>query len=347
MGTRTSRVAGALAVALLAPLFATPATPARAADVDNYWKVDVWGHPVEPYAQIPEELDAGSPGSWVQLAGKLPVQCEAKGILIDTGGSGETGDQLAYELADHNYENPTKAAAANPETRRATKDDKVTFPNGPEAKAECASPTSGAGTATWGRYLSKDFSFESASSDSTETKSSDEGSIVTETTNKIQGIKMGPLSIGTVFSWLKVEFRESAEPVISYKIDISGITDGQSQTGAGYPGVARAGQGLLGRDLTSQFNSQVKSGQSGFKPLGKYGLRILEPRIGYSRSQRYVVEISALDGLFGLAARQNQIGDGFGMRLGVSRAAGRYELNGKPAPHNGYEYLDDPTFGFY
>jgi hypothetical protein len=91
----------------------------------------------------------------------------------------------------------------------------------------------------------------------------------------------------------------------------------------------------------------VKQGQPGFKPLGKYGLRILEPRIGYSHSLRYVVEVSALDGLFGLAARQNQIGDGFGMRIGVSRAAGRYELNGKPPPSNGYGYLDDPTFGFY
>ena len=43
-----------------------------------------------------------------------------------------------------------------------------------------------------------------------------------------------------------------------------------------------------------QFNTQVKGGQSAFKTLGTYGLRVLEPRIGYSRSQRYVVEISAL-----------------------------------------------------
>jgi hypothetical protein len=178
-------------------------------------------------------------------------------------------------------------------------------------------------------------------------KSSEQGSIVAETTNKVQGAKIGPLSIGTVLSWLKVEFRQSAEPVISYRIELTGIHDGQSQSGAGYTGVALAGQGILGRDLANQFNSQVKGGQPGFKTLGKYGLRVLEPRIGYSRSQRYVIEISALDGLFGLAARQNQIGDGFGMRIGVSRAAGRYELNGKPAPHDGYGYLDDPTFGFY
>jgi hypothetical protein len=337
-----TRVAGALAVALLATL----AAPAGAAEVDNYWKVDVWGHPVEPYAQIPEELDAGSTGAWAQLSGKLPVQCEANGTLIDTGGSGETVDQLGYELSDHNYHNPGKAAAANPENRNPVKSSVTTFPNGPESKAECSSPTSGASSATWGRYLSKDFSFESASSDSTNTKSSDEGSIVTDTTNKLQGVKIGPLSIGTVFSWLKVEFRQSQEPLISYKIDISGITDGQSQSGAGYTGVSLAGQGIVGRDLASQFNSQVKGGQPGFKPLGKYGLRILEPRIGYSRSARYVVEVSALDGVFGPAAREGQIGNGFGMRIGVSRAAGRYELNGKPPPSSGYPYLDDPTFGF-
>jgi len=339
-----TRVAAALAAALMTSLLAAPA---RAADVDNYWKVDVWGHPVEPYAQIPEELDAGSPGSWAQLTGKLPVQCEANGTLIDTGGSGETVDQLGYELSDHNYHNPGKAAAANPENRNPVKSDVSTFPNGPESKAQCASPTSGASSSTWGRYLSQDFGFESASSDSTDTKTTEQGSIVTETTNIVHGLKIGPLSIATVMSWLKVEFRQSAEPLISYRIDISGIADGQSQSGAGYTGVALAGQGLVGRDLANQFNTQVRQGQPGFKPLGKYGLRILEPRIGYSHSERYVVEVSALDGLFGLAARQNQIGDGFGMRIGVSRAAGRYELNGKPAPHDGYGYLDDPTFGFY
>ncbi len=51
--------------------------------------------------------------------------------------------------------------------------------------------------------------------------------------------------------------------------------------------------------------------------------------------------------MLGFAARQGQIGEGFGFRLGVSRSAGRYEAPGKVAPHEGYEYMDDPTFGFY
>ncbi len=88
---------------------------------------------MEPYAQIPEELQAGSPGTWSQLQGALPTRCEGIGTLIDTGGGGVTVDQLAYELADRQYENPTKAWAANPATRNAAKDEVVTFPGGPKA----------------------------------------------------------------------------------------------------------------------------------------------------------------------------------------------------------------------
>ena len=341
-GRSGTRVAGFLAAALAATMLVAPA---GATGDDTNWKVDVWGHPFEPYAQIPEEIQAGSPGTWAQLQGPVPTRCEAIGTLIDTGGGGVTVDQLAYELADRQYENPTKAWAANPETRHATKAEVATFPNGPTAESECTTPTSGTAAATWGRYLSDGFSFEGSSSDSI--NHAGDGVVVTETTNKVQGVAIGELSIGTVLSWLKVEFRPSEEPTISYLIELTNVTDGQSHSGAGGGGIALAGQGVAGHDLAQQFNGQVKNGEGAFETLGKYGLRILEPRVGYSKSHRYVVEISALDGLFGLGARQGQIGHGQGFRLGVSRAAGRYELVGQPAPSEGYEYLDDPTFGFY
>jgi hypothetical protein len=334
-------------MALVAALAATTlVAPAGATDGDTIWKIDVWGHPFEPYAQIPEELDAGSPGTWTQLQGAPPTRCETIGTLYDSGGGGVTGDQLAYELADHNYENPTKAWAADPETRNPKKDAVTTFPNGPTALAECTSPTSGTASATWGRYLSKDFSLEGSSGDSSN-KVIDDNHIVTESTNVVFGFKLGPLSIDKVFSWLKVEYKPSVEPVISYKIEMTGISDGQKSTGFGGTGLLLAGQGVPGSDFTKQFNSQVKGGQSAFKTLGTYGLRILEPRVGYSRSQRYVVEISAIDGMLGFAARQNQTGQAGGFRLGVSRSAGRYERQGVQGPHNKYEYMDDPTFGFY
>jgi hypothetical protein len=336
------RVAGALAAALAATMLVAPA---GASEEDSVWKVDVWGHPFEPYAQIPEELQAGSTGTWSQLEGALPTRCEALGTLVDTGGGGVTVDMLAYELSDRQYENPTTAHSANPETRFAPKAEKATFPNGPTAKSECASPTSGTASATWGRYLSEQFSFEGSSSDTTNKQVDD--TLVTETTNKVHGLKVGKLSIGTVLSWLKVEYKASEEPTISYRIELSNVTDGQSNSGAGATGIALAGQGLAGKDVPQQFNGQAKGGEGSFKTLGKYGLRLVEPRVGYSKSHRYVVEVSALDGLIGFAARQNQIGEGFGFRLGVSRSAGRYERVGTPAPTEGYGYMDDPTFGFY
>lgn len=335
-------VAGLLAATLAAAMLVAPA---GATDEDAAWRVDVWGHPMEPYAGIPEELHTGSPGTWAQLQGAVPTRCEVIGTLIDTGGGGVTVDQLAWELSDHQYENPTKAWAANPETRNATKHQVATFPHGPTANAECTSPTSGASDANWGRYLSDSFSFESSSSDTT--NKAVEGLVVTETTNKVQGVKVGPMSIGSVLSWLKVEYKPSVEPTVSYRIEITGITDGNSASGAGHSGIILAGQGVAGKDLAEQFNAQVKSGEGTFKTIGKYGLRVLEPRVGFSRSGRYVVELSALDGWFNVAARENQVGHVAGFRLGVSRSAGRHELPGQPSPSEGYEYIDDPTFGFY
>jgi hypothetical protein len=337
---------GFTGMALVAALAATMlVAPAGAANEEQVLRVDVWGHPFEPYAQIPEEIAAGSPGTWSQLQGNLPNRCQAIGTLYDTGGGGVTVDALAYELSDRNYANPSTSFAANPETRNTKSAAVSTFPNGPSTKAECATPTSGVAAATWGRYLSPNFSIEGSSSDTT--NKTIDNLAVTETTNKVFGLKAGPLSIDTIVSWLKVEYRPSAEPIVSYKIELAGISDGQKQTGLSGTGVALAGQGLAGGDVAKQFNSQVKGGQSGFKTLGKYGLRVLEPRVGYSRSQRYIFEISALDGVFGFAARQNQIGEGFGFRLGVSRSAGRFENAGQVAPHEKYDYMDDPTFGFY
>ena len=319
-------------MALVAALAATTlVAPAGATDGDTIWKIDVWGHPYEPYAQIPEEIDAGSPGTWTQLQGAPPTRCETIGTLYDSGGGGVTVDQLAYELADHNYANPTKAWAANPETRHPAKAAVTTFPNGPTSQAECKSPLEGTASATWGRYLSEDFSIEGSSSDSSN-KVIDDNHIVTESTNVVFGLKVGPLSIDKVFSWLKVEYQPSAEPMISYKIEMAGISDGQKSTGLGGTGIIVAGQEVPGSDLAKQFNSQAKGGQGSFKTLGTYGLRLLEPRVGYSGSQRYVVEISALDGTLGFAARQNQVGQGGGFRLGVSRSAGRYERQGVQGP---------------
>jgi hypothetical protein len=339
-----TRIASALAAALAATMLVGPA---GADSEDHIWKVDVWGHPMEPYAQIPEELQTGSPGTWAQLQGALPRRCETVGALLDTGGGGVTVDQLAYELSDKNYENPAKAWAANPPTRNAEKDQMTTIPNGPTATAACSTPNSGTAAATWGRYLSEGFSFESSSSDTSNELVEDEQLFITETINKVHGVKVGPLSVGFVLSWLKVEYRPSVEPIVSYRIELGGISDGQQHSGAGATGLVLAGQGIPGSDVSKQFNAQVKGGESSFKTLGKYGLRVMGPRVGYSRSHRYVIEISAFDGLLGLAARENQAGQGAGWRVAVSRSAGRYEVIGTPAPAEGYEYIDDPTFGFY
>ncbi len=224
----------------------------------------------------------------------------------------------------------------------------TTFPNGPAAKAECTSPTwPGRRPATWGRYLSEDFSLESSSSDTTN-KVIDDNLIVTETTNNVfraQG-RTAVDRLGAQLAEGGVQAVGRADRLLPDRAHRHQRRAEQQRRSAA-PGSSWPARGSPAATSRKQFNSQVKGGQSAFKTLGKYGLRILEPRVGYSRSQRYVVEISALDGMLGFAARQNQIGQGFGFRLGVSRSAGRYERQGVQGRTTGYEYMDDPTFGFY
>ena len=85
---RGRAITGMALVAALGACAATMLVAPAGADEEQVIRVDVWGHPFEPYAQIPEEIAAGSPGTWSQLQGNIPSRCQAIGTLYDTGGGG-------------------------------------------------------------------------------------------------------------------------------------------------------------------------------------------------------------------------------------------------------------------
>jgi hypothetical protein len=330
------KIAGLAGVALLATM--TFASASGAETTDTGWLVDGYGHPVEPYVEIPGEMRTGVPATQAGLEG-MPERCQAIGHLYDLG----LFDGVGSILTENQYKNPTRAWAINPASSQPTKDEKATYPGGPKASAECTSPTSGVSEGTVGPFANEALSLEAASSKTTTTKAPDADLIVSESTNRVTGLKTGDLHIASVLSWLKVEFQPSAEPKVSYRIELGGVNDGKSFSGANYQGLVLAGQGVAGGDLAKQFNEQTKANRDALKAIGRYGLRILEPRVGVSKSGRYVFELSALDGVYSPASRNGQVGQSFGFRLGVSRAAGRYEVHGQPSPHDGYGYLADPS----
>lgn len=333
------RVLGIGSAALLAAL---PLASVSGAEPDGsaHWLIDVYGHPVEPYYQIPGEFRISVPATQAGLEGAVPERCEAIGYVYDLGFL----DSLGQILSENQYKNPTKAWAINPPSAQPIKAEKATYPGGPRALGDCTEDKNAVAVGTLGPVADQALSFEGGSSKSTTTKVSD-NLVVSESTNRVTGVKAGELSIASVLSWMKVEFHPSAEPKVSYRVQLAGLNDGKSYSGAEQKGLVLAGQGIAGGDLAKQFNEQAKANKDALKALGQYGFQIFEPKVGYSASGRYVLESAALDGVFFPTARQGTIGQAIGFRLGVSRAAGRFEKDGYPAPHEGYQYMADPALG--
>jgi len=333
------RIIGFAGVALLASLTLVPASGAE--ELNGQWLVDGYGHPVEPYIQIPGEFRTAVPATQAGIEGAAPLRCQAIGYFYDGGIADSVGQILTY----NQFNNPTKAWAINPPTARPEKDEKSTYPGGPKATADCPNSTHSEADSTLGPLVSESLSIEGGSSRTTTVKAEDNPLITSESINRVTGVKAGDLSIASVLSWLKVEFSPSAEPKISYRIELGGVNDGKSFSGASYHGLVLAGQGVGGAELAQQFNEQAKANKDALKALAGYGLSIFAPRVGFSAAGRYVLEISALDGSFSPAARSGNIGQTMGIRLGAARVAGRYEANGEPSPHDNYQYLADPGFG--
>ena len=352
MWGRTAKgVVGMLAVAALAGTGlvstsgADEAEEAQAAGLDTYYLVDVTGHPHEPYAELPEEVPAGYPSTYIELQqDPLPIRCEVISGVYDPS---TVVDAVAYMLSQEKYQNPTKAWAVNPPDSRPSKAQKATFPNGPQADAECMTTTSGKGSATFGRYLSENFSIDFGSSESTNQLLPGQDTIVSESTNKLFGFKAGPLSIDSIASWLKVISKANEVPSVEYRIELHGIRNGKDVGGAfGSQGLVIAGQGVAGEDMVQQFNTQVNSQRKAFETLGQYGFEIVRPQFGVATTGRYVFEVSAMDSVIGAAARREELGHGFGYRLGVSRVATKYGVYGEPAPTTGYDdEVEDPRIG--
>jgi len=330
---------GMLSLALLAgtglvrPAGADESDRSKVDGRTTYYVTESEGRPFEPYTELPTELNTGAPSTDTELQmAPAPVHCEAISAFFDPGA---VPDALAGLFTEGKYQNPQKPYAKNPGGTYPTKASVGQAP-GPYASAECPSDTNAVATASFGRYVSDQFSVESASSDSTQQRVEADNVIVSETTNKLQGLKVGALSISSVLSWLKVEFRPGVDPKVSYRLELSGIHNGDQPAGAlGDQGVAFSGQNVGGNDWVKQFNDQMDKNKDALKTLFTYGLRVLQPT--FTRNQRssadrggsvypYYYQLAAIDGVLEPTARQNQTGHGFGFRLGTSRVGGNWDF---------------------
>ena len=248
LGRTTKRVLSILGVTILAATGVATEGGAVEAE-DSSWLVDIYGHPLEPYTQIPDEIQTGFPSSSAGLEG-MPHRCQTTGAIYDLG----LGEGVILIVSENQYKNPTRAHAINPPSSKPEKEEITTFPGGPGAVADCKSPLSGVGQASTGPVSSEALTVAAASTKSTTVKKEGERLIVSETLNQLKGIQAGEMRIGSLLSWLKVEYHPSQEPKISYRIELGGINDGKQFSGAGQQGLVLGGQYVAGADLAKQFN---------------------------------------------------------------------------------------------
>jgi hypothetical protein len=148
--------------------------------------------------------------------------------------------------------------------------------------------------------------------------------VISEAVTKLQGVKLAEVSVRQLESWLKVDWRVSQEPVVSYRLAVSGLFNGADAVLLnGERGVVLQGKDLAGSEFVKQFNQQSKQHEKALEQLGTYGFRLVEPQLYQDASGRYVVEGFVVNAGFGFAARKNQMGHFQGMRLAAATVTGR------------------------
>ncbi|MGH9000369.1 MAG: hypothetical protein ACRDY7_13380 [Acidimicrobiia bacterium] len=299
-----------------------------AALVSNFaWAASTTGRVFEPYAEIPYEFYPGAPMSQVDI--DSPARCETYAAAYFAG--------VAFEEAIlgtiPGYMNPSLARSTNPEQSTTPEKDEIgQAAGGPHYLAECPSELSGHGLARDGGFASDQASLAGGYSETSSALDPDEELITSETVTSLTNLRLGELSIRQIDSWLKTELAPDAEPKVSYRITLQGISNGSAapaSSGAddvfaiSNGGLTLGGQDVGGSDLVEQFNSEAEKNEKALEQLGRYGFRFLAPRFVNDQG-RYTVESAVISGGFGFTARENATGQFQALRLGVTRWFGTF-----------------------
>jgi hypothetical protein len=293
------------------------------------WGVEMTSRVFETYAEIPHQFYPGFPTTDVSLFS--PGQCETFGAGYFAGI--EIEEAIFGTMPG--YKNVTLARASNPETKGYPSKAEVAplgGQGGPAYTAECPSSDFGHGTARNGGFTSPGGSAGSGLSETTQKLDHDAQTVTSETTTSLSDLSLGgSLRIQHISSYLKTVLTPDAEPKVTYRITLEGIStggDGVSAAAADSFAVTDGGLTLAGKDvggsaLIKEFNEQSQTHEKDLSVLARYGFRILAPKFS-AGDDGYTVEAPVMDAGLYLPARQNQTGQGQALRIGMARFTGSY-----------------------
>ena len=271
--------------------------------------------PVSPFFGIPGELRPGAPFARSYLdASPGRSECFASLYYPD-----EVVEEGVLQTTGH-YENRTMARTNNPDVGAGTKKEVAPFGMaGPHAvtenptRTECFSEAASAVTPAPEAMVDGGFARTHAVFDGDKV-------LTDEAISRVAGVTAGPIKIAFMETQLKLEYILDAEPVITYKVTIAGVSNGaESVVGFGDKGITLAGEKVAGREFVDQFNSEVAKAGATFKEQAWADyIQIVSPVVQKDDDGGVHVTGPALEIGQVNTSRQGQGGSHFGVRLGYA-----------------------------
>ena len=308
---------------------------AHAEDEDDFFTLQgqrVWtgygdARPISPYFGTPGEHAPAVPFSRSYID-STPGRAEAFASLYYPS---EILEEGLLETTNR-YQNPTTVRVNNPDIGRGTKAELAPAgPSGPRAAAEAPSRTEARSEARAG--LATPAATLAVGTGRTATRLGRDGILVDEATATVQGLELGDgVRIGNLTSLLHVEHRLNEEPLVTYRLALSGVdAAGQAVVGAGAQGVTLAGQNVLARDLVDQFNSQADQfGKTFADLLARTSLRLVRPTVQRHDDGSWLVTGAALEVRSDNKPFKAGGGDNVGLRLASVKAYAYLIAIGEP-----------------
>jgi hypothetical protein len=320
------RAAGPLMVAAVVVLIGVPVGAQEKLDApagseqDEFNKLQarrIWtafadARPYSPYVGIPGEFRAGAPFARSYID-STPGRSECFAALFYFGEELEEVSQLS------GYTNPFYVRTNYPDVGSGTEGEVAPLgPGGPHtrtknpSRTECNSvAASGAGGD--GAFLDGGFA-------KTSTSFNRDDLVVDEVVSRGQGVQIGDVKVGSFESFLKVEFRLGAEPVVSYRMTLAGVEAGGKQVvGVGDQGIVLSGENVVARDLIDQFNAQAAEHGKALEDKALAGsLALVQPKVAKDSDGGITVMTSVVEVKSNNQLRKNTVGDNLGVRLGLA-----------------------------
>lgn len=324
-------VAGVGALMLAATALATPASAADLKKNPKYdftnaaYVANLRAGAIETYADIPREIvqdvgysevklghDIGDPVNRcvVAAAGYWLGEEVEEGVI--EGGAAPVGEGETRESAAP-IRNPTLKKVQKPATSAtgSTTDRTPQFPangNGPLFTAECSKDDT-KGTATGDIINAAGFRF--AGSTSTGEVNKKTGLYTGTARAFVQGIDG---AYDSMQSLMQVKFPPDTEPAVTFRLSFFNSDPGNSAFSD--EGFTFFGTEVPASEFVDMFNSQAKAFAEMGAAVGPAGLQILSPEVGVNQdSGRYEITAPSATGNLGSAARQDDVGENFGLRF--------------------------------